>query len=183
MSSIYTVIAILFALLLQLGIEALLAVGSWRMQIVSLLLLLLLLLIVVLAVAALVLLLRDLLGRRLKVENFRPVAEIARLVSHRRPVSDVIDVTIVVRHLVFLFRLVVVHHATLRLSFGQQSLLLRQAGSTTSVVGRGRLRLDLAHHVAVRVVVVLLTGMVAFGRTSMLFIAIWHRYAADNLHR
>ena len=176
MSSIYTVIAILFSLLLQLGVESLLAVSSWRMQIIPLLLLLLL--VVILSVAAM--LLRDLLGRRLKVKNFRAVAEVARLVRHRRPVSVVIDEAFN-RHLVFLFRLVVVHHAAISLRFGKQSLLLRQTG-TASIV-RGRLRFDFAHHVAVRVVVVLLTGMVAFGRTSMFFITIWHRYAADNLHR
>jgi hypothetical protein len=155
MSSVYTVIAILFALLLQLRVEALLAVSSWRMQIIPLLLLLLLLLllhlllllllllIVILAVGTLMLLLlllRDLLRYRLEVENFRTVAKVARLVSHRRPIDSTIcvHVTAVAGHLMLLFRLV--GHAaaatTIRLGFGKQPLLLRKAGSAVVAIVR-----------------------------------------------
>lgn len=142
------VIAILFALLLQLGVEALLAVGSWRMQIIPLLLLLLLLhlllllllLIVILAVGTLMLLLRDLLRCRLEVENFRTVAKVARLVSHRRPIDPTICVHVaaVAGHLVLLFRLVghAASAATVRLGLGKQPLLLRKASSAVAIVRR-----------------------------------------------
>ena len=93
MSSVYTVIAILFPLLLQLGVETLLAMRSWWMQIISLLLLLLLLhlllllllllLVVILTIGTLMLLLlRNLLRCRLEVKDFRTVAKVTRLVSH-----------------------------------------------------------------------------------------------------
>ena len=64
--------------------------------------------------------------------------------------------------------------------------LLRKAGSVVAVVRRRhrcRLWLDLTHHITVgiRVVVVLLPRVVAFGWTTMFFFTIWHRDAADNL--
>jgi hypothetical protein len=88
--------------------------------------------------------------------------------------------------LVLLFRLVGHTAATFSLGFGEQSFLLRKAGSVVAVVRRRhrcRLWLDLTHHVTVgiRVVVVLLPRVVAFGWTTMFFITIWHRDAADNL--
>ena len=79
--------------LLQLGVETLLAMRSWWMQIISLLLLLLLLhlllllllllLVVILTIGTLMLLLlRNLLRCRLEVKDFRTVAKVTRLVSH-----------------------------------------------------------------------------------------------------
>jgi len=110
-------------------------------------------------------------------------AEVTGYVTALVVIVDAVDV----RLLLFRFA-----YYTFALCFGQQTLLLRHTAGATSRCASAaatvaaerlyssRFRFDFTHHVTL-VRVVLLARMVPFGRTSMLLVAVRHRYATNNL--